>query len=74
VEGVCFNVWVVEEKGRERLGVALADGVEDYESRVVPSEVSGEVEVGCCGDVAYSGEDEESGPEGDVDNSMQQQH
>jgi hypothetical protein len=74
VEGVGFNIWVVEERTRERSGVVLGEGVEDDGSKVVPSEFSGEVEEGYGGGAENSGEDEVSGQESDSDTSMQQQH
>ncbi|MCI90190.1 hypothetical protein A2U01_0111481, partial [Trifolium medium] len=70
-EGVLFTVWVVEEKGRERVGVGIDDGVEDFESRVVPSEAFGEVEEGYRVDVAISGEDDVSEAEVEVDVTTQ---
>jgi hypothetical protein len=69
VEGVCFNVWVVEERGKESSVVMLGGEVEDDGSVVVPLEgVDEEVEGG---DV-NSGEDDESGEEmeGDVRKKM----
>jgi hypothetical protein len=74
VEGVAFNVWVVEERGRCRTGVVLGEGVEEVVSEVVPSEGSGAVEEGYGGGSDNSGEDERSVEEGDGDVGIQIQH
>jgi hypothetical protein len=73
VEGVVFNLWVVEERGRHRSVVMDGKGFEDDGSVVVPSEGCNE-EAGEDGDEhANSDEDEESGEDmdGDVRPSMQ---
>ncbi|GAU20806.1 hypothetical protein TSUD_132910 [Trifolium subterraneum] len=68
VEGVCFNLWVVEERGRQNLEVFLGDDREDGGSLVMPVANS---EAGRSGGsidgVANSGEDDDSGNDLDVD-------
>jgi hypothetical protein len=63
VEGVCFNLWVVEEKGRQRSGVVLRREIEDEGSMVVPLAGLNEVVDGGGGGDDNSGEDEDSGEE-----------
>jgi hypothetical protein len=70
VEGVCFNLWVVEERGRGRSVVVIGGEKEDERSEVVPSESFDEAVDGGLN----SGEDEESGEERDVDVRKPRQH
>jgi RNA recognition motif-containing protein len=44
VEGACFDLWVVEERGRNRSVVVRGDDIEDVGSKVMPPEVGGVVE------------------------------
>jgi hypothetical protein len=68
VEGAWFDLWVVEERGRNRSAVVRSDDIEDMGSKVVPSEVEGAVdEDGFSDGVANSGEDENSGDEAERD-------
>jgi hypothetical protein len=74
VEGVCFDLWVVEEKGlKRRSGVVFHRELEDEGSVAVP--VAGTMEVNDVtdGDDENSGEDDESGEDidGDVRRNMQ---
>jgi hypothetical protein len=73
VEGVCFDLWVVEEKGRQRFGVVLHSEMEDEGSVVAPMAVMKEVEDDDVGEEENSGEDEDSGDDidGDVRENMQ---
>jgi hypothetical protein len=50
VEGVCFDLWVVEERGSKRSTVIFGEELEDEASHVVPYEACDAVEVG-SGDV-----------------------
>ncbi|WJX36365.1 hypothetical protein P8452_24253 [Trifolium repens] len=74
VEGKFFQVWVVEERGRQRGTVVLGDEVEDVGSEVVPSEASGAVDEGYVGGGENSGEDDSSEPEVDGDVQVHIQH
>jgi hypothetical protein len=73
VEGVCFDLWVVEEKGRQRFGVVFHSEMEDEGSVVVPMAVLKEVEDDGVGEEDNSDEDEDSGEDidGDVRENMQ---
>jgi hypothetical protein len=74
VEGVVFNLWVVEERGRQRYGVVLGGEVEDEGSMVVPSEGFNEVvEVPGAGELNFD-EDEQSVEELDGDVRLFSQH
>jgi hypothetical protein len=67
VEGVIFDLWVVEERERKKPVVMLNEEMEDEGSRVFPVEDCG-VEDEVSGEGEYnSGADEESGAEEDVD-------
>jgi hypothetical protein len=71
VEGMVFNVRVVEERGRVWLVVRVDDGLLDEGSRLVPSEASGEEEEEVFGGGdGNSGDDEASEPELDGDVSV----
>ncbi|GAU27763.1 hypothetical protein TSUD_215740 [Trifolium subterraneum] len=75
VEGVCFNVWVMEEStGSRNVGTLLEAVAEDRGSLVVPSEFSGDGEEDYGGGGAISGEDDVSGSELDVDVRKVGQH
>ncbi|GAU21869.1 hypothetical protein TSUD_33660 [Trifolium subterraneum] len=69
VEGVCFNLWVVEEKGRQRSVAEIGGEYEEQGSAMLPSVAMDGVGegVGGDGDGGFSGEDEESGNDMDVD-------
>jgi hypothetical protein len=67
VEGVCFNLWVVEERERQRSAVVLRGERDDEGSRVVPSEGGVEVYDGFSDGAEHSDEDEVSGEESDGD-------
>jgi hypothetical protein len=63
VEGVCFNLWLVEERGMQRLTLVVGEEQEEVGSVVVPGGVSGgEDAVSDSGEV-NSGEDDISGDE-----------
>jgi hypothetical protein len=70
VEGVYFDLWVVEERGSHRSVVVMGDDGEDEGSRVVPSEEEDGFSVGG----ADSGEDKKSGDEADRDVRAVSQH
>ncbi|GAU23412.1 hypothetical protein TSUD_331090 [Trifolium subterraneum] len=74
VEGVRFNLWVVEERGKQTSVVVVGGEREDVGSLVVPSEGSDEVEEEFVGVADNSGEDEASGNELDVDMAKNVQH
>ncbi|MCI57541.1 hypothetical protein A2U01_0078792, partial [Trifolium medium] len=63
-EGVRFNLWVVEERGRQSSVMVVGGEREEVGSLVVPSEGSDAVEDDFAGGADNSGEDEESGNEG----------
>jgi hypothetical protein len=66
VEGAFFDVWVVEEMGRQRPVMVVGGRAVDDGSFVVPSEASDEVDDGGGGGgEELSGEDEDSGDEVD---------
>ncbi|KAK2401162.1 hypothetical protein QL285_050778 [Trifolium repens] len=67
VEGLFFDLWVVEERERKSSVAVLNEEMEDEGSKVVPAEdsVGGEDVYG--EGASNSGEDEESGEELDVD-------
>jgi hypothetical protein len=70
VEGMIFNVRVVEERGRVGPVVAVEEGLLDEGSQVVPSEASGDEEEVFGGGDGNSGDDEASEPEVDGDVSV----
>ncbi|KAK2434687.1 heterogeneous nuclear ribonucleoprotein [Trifolium repens] len=74
VEGVCFNLWVMEERGSQRSKVVLGGEQEEEASLVVPSEHSDAVGAVSRADEVLSGEDEDSGEEGDVNVREKDQH
>jgi hypothetical protein len=69
VEGVTFDVWVVEEREKKRL-IMVYEEWEDEGSRVVPVEVSDGGDDASGEGASDSGEDEESGAEVDIDKSV----
>jgi hypothetical protein len=74
VEGVVFNVRVMEERGLEWPVADLDEGLVEGNSVVVPSEASGAAEEELGGAGGNSGDDEASEPEHDVDVTMQIQY
>ncbi|MCI20561.1 hypothetical protein A2U01_0041723, partial [Trifolium medium] len=75
VEGVCFTIWVVEERGRQRLEVVLDGDREDEGSLVIAAQNTEDGRDGGSVDGgANSGEDEDSGNDMDVDMSKDAQH
>ncbi|GAU34283.1 hypothetical protein TSUD_321290 [Trifolium subterraneum] len=74
VEGVCFNLWVVEERGRKTFGVMLGEDRELEGSLVVPSEASDDGGRDVGDGAMNSGEDDASGTEQDVDGRKISQH
>ncbi|GAU43791.1 hypothetical protein TSUD_285430 [Trifolium subterraneum] len=75
-EGVCFNLWVVEENGRQSLEVTLGGEREDVGSFMILAANSDAGRSGGCSvdGVANSGEDDDSGNDMNVDLSMDKQH
>ncbi|MCH79854.1 RNA recognition motif [Trifolium medium] len=73
VEGVTFNIWVVEERGRQHYVAVVGGEREDVGSLVVPSEASDAVED-FVGVADNSGEDEVSGSEMDREVATNPQH
>jgi hypothetical protein len=75
VEGVCFDLWVVEERGRDRSVMVMGEDLDDVGSKVVPSEV-GEVveEDGFSEGAVNSGDDDNSGDETEKDVRAVAQH
>jgi hypothetical protein len=67
VEGLFFDLWVVEERERKVPLVALNEEMEDEGSRVVPAEESVGGEEAYEEEALNSGEDDESGEEIDAD-------
>ncbi|KAK2457642.1 hypothetical protein QL285_004891 [Trifolium repens] len=67
VEGVIFEIWVVEERGRQRSEVVLYEEREEEGSRVVPADVSDKVEESSGEGADGSGSDDMSGDELEVD-------
>jgi hypothetical protein len=74
VDSVIFEVWVVEERCRERCRGSSGEGVLDEGSRVAQSVASGGLEVEYGGDAENSGEDDVSVNDPDGDGSMRNQH
>jgi hypothetical protein len=73
VEGVKYNVRVMEERVREPLEKVMGEEVDDEESRVVPSEGYDAEEEVFGEDGGNSGDDEDSEPEYDGDATVQVQ-
>jgi energy-coupling factor transporter ATP-binding protein EcfA2 len=67
VEGVCFNLWLVEERGKNGSMVTLTGEEEVEVSQVASAAVAGAVDVVADGNDDNSGEDEASGDEGEGD-------
>jgi hypothetical protein len=67
VEGLSFDIWVVEEKERKRPVVVLNGEMEDESSRVFPAGCLEEGDEVSGGRVSSSGADEESGEENEAD-------
>jgi hypothetical protein len=63
VEGVCFNLWLVEERGMQRLTLVVGEEQEEVGSVVVPGGVSGGEDVVSDSGEVNSGEDDISGDE-----------
>jgi hypothetical protein len=74
VEGVCFDLWVVEERGIKCATVVFGDALEDEASHVVPYEAGDAVDVGHGDGGDLSGEDDASGDETEVDVRLLVQH
>ncbi|WJX18268.1 hypothetical protein P8452_08083 [Trifolium repens] len=67
VEGVCFDIWVVEERGRQQSMMALNEDREDEGSRVAPVAASDKVDEVSGEGAEGSGSDDMSGDELEVD-------
>ncbi|KAK2449432.1 hypothetical protein QL285_008629 [Trifolium repens] len=63
VEGVCFNLWLVEERGLQRSTLVVGEEQEEVGSVVVPGGGSGDEDVVSEGGEVNSGEDDISSDE-----------